>query len=122
MTIANPAVADQRSVQEQRGINADDAEEQCRIRVGDEHRGNTEGLTERERRFVAAYIGAANGIAARACEAAGYSAESRGALAVQGHRLLCRPRVVAAISAEREKRAGAPSAPRQSATCTTAPT
>lgn len=67
-------------------------------------------LTERERRFVAAYMGPAAGNAAEAARLAGYA---RASAKVTGTRLLARPHVRAAIEAQRAQDEAAGTATRQ---------
>lgn len=59
-------------------------------------RARPTALTERERRFVEAYMGAAAGNATEACRRAGYRG-SDNALGVQGRRLLRKAKVREAI-------------------------
>lgn len=56
------------------------------------------GLTVKQERFVAAYVGAANGNATEAARQAGYSG-SDGTLGVTGHELLKNPKIAARIGA-----------------------
>ena len=60
------------------------------------------GLTEMERAFVVAFFGAANRTGTVACRLAGYAGDNA-TLAVQAVRLKARPRVAAAMEAERAR-------------------
>ena len=66
------------------------------------------GLTEKQRRFVEAYTGVANGVATQAARLAGYSGDDR-ALSVIGTRTLRITRVADAVEAIRERSRTKPS-------------
>jgi phage terminase small subunit len=55
------------------------------------------GLSEKERRFVEAYMGAAAGNAAEAVRLAGYKNKTAQAAATQGSALLRKPHIAAAV-------------------------
>lgn len=59
----------------------------------EEEAANPRKLTEKERRFVEAYMGEAAGNGTKAAEIAGYKARSKTALAQQAHYTLKKPKV-----------------------------
>lgn len=61
-----------------------------------------DGLTEKERRFVVAYVGDCAGNASKAAQRAGYAPGNDEAAKVQGHRLLTKPHVLEAVQGQRE--------------------
>ncbi|MEO7681788.1 MAG: terminase small subunit [Sphingomonas sp.] len=63
------------------------------------------GLTANEHAFVLHYLGAANGVIFHAMRMAGYKSGSDRNMRAEGHRVMARPRVIAAIEKEREFRA-----------------
>lgn len=59
-------------------------------------------LSERELRFIAAYVGPANGVGAASAKAAGYKGNTK-VLSVQADRMLKKANIRSAIAAHREK-------------------
>jgi hypothetical protein len=74
----------------------------------DEDAWGDDGLTVRQRLFVAALIGPAGGIATKAAEMAGYRSDNRDSLKVTASRLLTYANVQEAISHAIARRKGSP--------------